>query len=224
MKRWIPYLIWFLCIPVVLILGATVFAGKQYAWVSLMVAVLACVPFFLRFERQQQNTTRLVLLAVMTALSVLGRFLFAPVPGFKPVAAFSIITGLYLGSEAGFLCGSLSAVVSNFYFGQGPWTPFQMFTWGMIGLIAGLLSKPLKANRWLLALYGALAGVGYSLVIDAFQVLWAENAFNLTRYVAMLATSAPFMALYAAANVVFLLLLARPIGEKLERMRTKYGL
>lgn len=224
MKSYISYFIWLLCIPVVLILGATVFASKQYAWVSLAVAILACVPSFLRFEHQRQNTTRLVLLAVMTALSVLGRFLFAPVPGFKPVAAISIITGLYLGGEAGFLCGSLSAVVSNFYFGQGPWTPFQMFTWGMIGLIAGLLSRPLKANRWLLALYGALAGVGYSLLIDAFEVLWAENAFNLTRYLAMLATSAPFMALYAAANVVFLLLLTRPIGEKLERMRTKYGL
>ena len=79
----------------------------------------------------------------MVALSVTGRF----IPFFKPVTALTVLTAVYLGGEAGFLCGALSAVISNFWFGQGPWTPFQMLAWGMIGLFAGLLASPLKRSR-----------------------------------------------------------------------------
>ena len=77
----------------------------------------------------------------MSAISIAGRSLFIITPGFKPVAAITAITGFSLGAEAGFLTGAISALVSNMFFGQGPWTPFQMFMWGIIGFIAGLLGK-----------------------------------------------------------------------------------
>ena len=147
MKKWISYGLLLLAIPLVVVLGSTVFGGKQYAFLSLAVAVLACVPFFLSFERGENGGIRLVLVAVLTALSVLGRLLFAVLPGFKPVTAMVILTAMYFGSEAGFLTGALTAVLSNFYFGQGPWTPFQMFAWGMVGLLAGLFAKRLRASR-----------------------------------------------------------------------------
>lgn len=224
MKKRISYGILLLCIPLVLVLGATVFAQKQEAWITLAVMVLACVPFFLSFERRQQSATRLVLIAILAALSVVGRLIFAPLPGAKPVTAMVVITALYFGGEAGFMTGALTAVLSNFYFGQGPWTPFQMFTWGLIGLIAGLLSKPLKRSRIALCVYGALSGAVYSLLMDIWTVLWYDGGFNLSRYIANVATSLPFMAIYAVSNVVFLLVLAKPIGTKLERVKTKYGL
>ena len=147
LKRLISYIILILCIPAVILLGNFVFKDKQYAFISLAVALLSCVPFFLYFEQREQNTTRLILIAVMTALSVAGRLLFSVLPGFKPVTAMVIITAMYFGSEAGFMTGALTAVISNFYFGQGPWTSFQMFTWGLIGLLAGLMSEQLKKAR-----------------------------------------------------------------------------
>lgn len=218
-----------LCLCLVLI-PLTVFAGtllleqNRYDIVMLLVAVLSIVPFFLRFEHKRQNVRELVLVAVMTALSVAGRFLFAPVPGFKPVTAIVIITGLYLGWEAGYLCGSLTALVSNLYFGQGPWTPFQMAIWGLIGLFAALLAKQLCASRILLCIYGVFSGVAYSAFMDVWSTLWYDGYLNIARYLALLATALPFMALYAVSNVVFLLMLTGPIGRKLTRIKTKYGL
>ena len=224
MKKWISYGLLLVGIPLVLLLGATVFSTKQYAWLAMAVMVLTCVPFFLSFEGRQHGATRLVVIAVLSALSVVGRLLFASLPGAKPVTAMVVITALYFGGEAGFMTGALTAVLSNFQFGQGPWTPFQMFAWGLIGLVAGLLANPLKRSRVALCIYGALSGVLYSLLMDIWSVLWYDGGFNLSRYLATVLTSAPFMAIYAVSNVVFLLVLEKPIGSKLDRIKTKYGI
>ena len=86
------------------------------------------------------RTRRYVIISIMIALSVVGRF----IPFFKPVAALTIISGIYIGVDAGIMVGSFSILLSNFYFGQGPWTPFQMLAFGLVGLIAALLKEPLK--------------------------------------------------------------------------------
>lgn len=224
MKRWVTYLIFCLLVPAVVVGGAWLFADRQYAWVSLCVAILSCVPFFLHFERREADTKKLILIAVMIALSVIGRILFTPLPGFKPVTAMVVITAMYFGGEAGFMTGALSAVISNFYFGQGPWTPFQMFSWGVLGLLAGALAQPLRRSRIMLALYGIFSGVLYSLLMDVWTVLWADGYFNLVRYVAAITSAVPFTITYAVSNVVFLLLFERPIGKILERICVKYAL
>ena len=224
MKKWISYGVLCLLIPALVLCGALLFKGKQYAWISLCVALLSCLPVFLQFEHKKADTKWLILIASMTALSVLGRIIFTPIPGFKPVTAMVVITALYCGSEAGFLTGALSALISNFWFGQGPWTPFQMFAWGILGLIAGLLASLLKRNIILLSLYGALSGILYSVIMDVWTVLWADGGFNLSRYVAALASSLPFTAIYALSSFIFLLLLGKPIGKILERVQTKYGI
>ncbi len=224
MKKWLSYGILFLCIPVILLLGATVFAGKQYAFITLAVAVLACIPFVLTFENKRQSAAKLSVVAVMTALSVVGRFLFFAVPGFKPITAVVVITAMYLGPQAGFMTGALTAVISNFYFGQGAWTPFQMFTWGLIGFLGGILASALKRSRILLCVFGVASGIVYALLMDIYTVLWQENGFHFARYVAALTSGLPFMAVYACSNVIFLLVLAKPIGVQLQRIRDKYGL
>ena len=134
-------------------------------FISIFVAIFQlfynqflCVFHFISFEKGKNDARRIVIIAVMTALSVAGRFVFAPIPFFKPVTAIVIITAIYLGSEAGFITGAFSAVVSNFYFGQGPWTPFQMLAWGLIGFLAACLLKNLLRVRCCLlftALYRA---------------------------------------------------------------------
>lgn len=226
MKRcpFLKYLFFLLAIPSAVSLGALLFRGKMYVFVSVCVAVLACVPFFMSFEKGRSRTKNLVVLSTMVTLSIIGRFAFAFLPHFKPVTAIVVITGVYLGVENGFLCGALSALLSNFIFGQGPWTPFQMFAWGLIGLLAAVLSKPLKKSRVALSLYGAFSGVMYSLLLDVFATLWHDGAFNPSRYLALTLSALPVTAVYAASNVIFLLLLAKPIGEKLNRIKIKYGL
>lgn len=213
-----------LLIPLAALLGSSVFEGKHYAAVSLLVAVISCVPLFYAFQKNKTSSKELVVLSVMIAISVAGRFIFGWLPGFKPITAITVISAVYLGRESGFVVGSLSAVVSNFYFGQGPWTPFQMFGWGVSGYLAGVLQKPLKKSKILLCIYGFFAGILYSLLVDVWTTVWADGDFNISRYVATVITSLPVMAEYAVSNIVFLLLLSNPIGEKLERIKKKYGL
>lgn len=224
LKRLATGLLLLLAILLAVIGGGWLFGEKQYAWIALCVAVLSCLPLFYAFDRRESSAKELSVLAVLIALSAAGRFVFAWLPGFKPVTAMTVIAGIYLGREAGFAVGALSAVVSNFYFGQGPWTPFQMFAWGLLGFLAGMLSKPLQKSRLALCVSGAAAGVLYSAVMEIWSVLWAEGAFNLARYGAAAVAALPVTAEYALSNVVFLLLLAKPIGEKLDRLKKKYGL
>ncbi len=224
MKKWLGYGILCLLIPAVVLGGALIFRDRQYAYITLCVAVLSCLPFFLHFERSESDVKRLILIAVMVALSVAGRMLFAPLQHFKPVTALVIITAMYFGSEAGFLTGALSAVLSNFYFGQGPWTPFQMFSWGMIGFLSGLLAPLLRRSRIALCIWGGIGGVLYSFLMDIWTVLWADGYFNLPRYFAAIASAVPVTAVYVVSNILFLLVLAKPIGKLLARMKTKYAL
>ena len=224
-KKALRYSLILLGIPLVIAIGVVLFRDRKYQIISLVLALAACVPFFLSFEKRGPNAKELVLLAVMVALSVAGRAGFAPLPRLKPVTALVGITAIYFGPEAGFLTGALSAVVSNFLFGQGPWTPFQMFVWGFLGFLAGLLARRgWLESRVTLSLYGVFAGAAFSLMMDVWTVLAFDGVFSLARYLAAAAASLPFLLTYAVSNVVFLLLLERPIGRKLERVKVKYGL
>ncbi len=206
-------------IPLSVVLGMFVFDEKAYAFVSVAVAMLSVVLFLCGFDRKKTGTRRLILISVMIALSVVGRFF----PLFKPVTAFAVIAGMYFGAEAGFLTGSFSALISNFYFGQGPWTPFQMFAWGLLGFLAGVMNQPLKKSRVMLYAYAFFSGILYSLVMDIWTVLWELGGFSAEVYLAKMLTALPHTLLYAVSNVIFLLLFAKPFGEKLERVKLKYG-
>lgn len=214
--------VYFVLIPAVILAGIHIFDDRRYAYVSMVVAILACIPFFYGYERGTRDTGKLVLLSVLTALAIIGRAAFVFLPGFKPVTAVVIITGMYLGAESGFMCGALSAVLSNMMFGQGPWTPLQMFSWGLIGFLAGMFSSVLIRRRVALFVYAALSGVLFSMLMDVWSVLWQDGFFAWRRYVALMVTAVPTTVKYAAANVIFMLLLAKPFGEKLLRMKQKY--
>ncbi|MBQ7653751.1 MAG: ECF transporter S component, partial [Clostridia bacterium] len=165
-KKILTILILALFIPAIVIASMTVFDKQRYSFFIFAVAVFSVIPVFLSLEKKDSNVKKLVMIAVMTSLSVVSRIIFEWVPHFKPVTAIVIITGICLGKEAGFLCGAFSALISNFVFGQGPWTPFQMMTWGLIGVFSAVLGNFLKKNLALCCIFGALSGVFYSFLMD----------------------------------------------------------
>jgi len=219
LKKVLNIVIPLILIPLVAVSGVLLFDEQKHIFVSLLVAFLSLILFITGFEKKTTGTRRMVLVAVMTAISVLGRF----IPFFKPITAITVITAMYLGGEAGFLVGSLSALLSNFYFGQGPWTAFQMLAWGIIGLIAGAFCEQLKKSRIFLLLYGILSGIAFSLIMDVWTVLWYSAGFDTELYLASVYAALPHTILYAASNFIFLLILAKPFGEKMVRIKIKYG-
>ena len=207
------------------IFTSVVFKNKNYMLVSLFAAFISCIPFFICFEKNINTSREAVTVAVMIALAVAGRFIFTLIPHFKPVTALIILTGMYFGPDAGFMTGSLTALLSNMQHGQGPWTVFQMAVWGLIGFIAGLLNtKGLLKNKFILILFSAISGVTYSLIMDIYTTISTESIFIIEKYLSYVIFSIPVMIEYVISNIIFMLVIEKPIGKKLIRIKTKYGI
>ena len=219
-RRILRILLPFAIMPAIVLLLPLGIQSQYYALVSFILVLLALLLFLAGFERRELGMRRMILVSAMTALSVLGRLL----PLIKPITALTVLTAMYLGPESGFLVGALSAVLSNFVMGQGPWTPFQMLAWGLIGLFAGILAKPLRRLPVLLYIYGMLSGVAYSMLLDIWTTVWTYREFTLHEYRAAILSAVPLTCLYAFSNLLFLMILRKPIGDKLSRIRKKYGL
>lgn len=225
MRKYIIYITSLIIIPSLLLIGVFIFDDKQYDIIAVIVALLSMLPFFLSFENRKPEAREIVLIAVLTALCVSSRIIFVWTPSFKPVSAIIIIIGLSFNKEIGFMVGSLTALLSNMYFGQGPWTIFQMFAWGLIGFMSGLLSGYIKEkNTWILLIFGIIAGLTYSLIMDFQTMLAFDNAINLKRYLLFIINSLPMTIMYMVSNVIFLLLLKEPLVRKFKRVIQKYEL
>ncbi|MBR5059503.1 MAG: ECF transporter S component [Clostridia bacterium] len=223
-RRIISYSLVLGAIPVLVFVFATVMPTRYFLLVAIGIAVLSVGSFFLNFEKERNNTAKTVLTAVFAALSTVSRIVFAAVPGFKPVMSMTMFAGMYLGGDAGFLVGALTALLSNFFFGQGAWTPFQMFLWGLIGLLAGVLARPLKKSKIFLCVVGVFVGVMFSMLIDVWSTVWMFGSFNFKQYFAVAAQGIPFMIRYGISNTVFLLLLSEPMRKTMERVLIKYDI
>lgn len=216
-----------LFMPLTVWLGVTVLQNQKYLFISLLVMLEAMVPFFLIFEGRRPRARELVLVAVLCALSVAGRAAFAALPQIKPVLAMVIISGAALGGETGFIVGAVTMLVSNIYFGQGAWTPWQMFAAGVVGFLAGVLFRRgiLAANRGMLCLFGFItAVVCYGGVMNFASFVLAQAELNLQTLTAFYVQGLPFDLILAFSTAAFLFFFAEPMLEKLDRMKTKYGI
>lgn len=217
----------FIIIPLTIFVGIYYFGDRKYYFISLLIILEITLPFCAEFERKKPPAREVVIISVLCALTVAGRAAFYMLPQFKPVAAIVIITGVCFGGEAGFLVGAAGAFVSNFFFGQGPWTPWQMFAFGMIGFIAGTLFK-LKVfgkTRASFAIFGFLATfIIYGGIMNPASVLMMTDAPNKEMIVSAYITGLPFDLIHSLSTAFFLWLLEKPMTEKLDRIKLKYGL
>lgn len=213
-------------------LGAAL-GGKGYVLASFAVVLAAMVPFLVRFERRRPSAQEVALLAALCALAVASRVAFAWVPHFKPMAGIVMITGMALGAPSGFLAGALSALASNFIFGQGPWTPWQMLSFGVCGLVFGLLADkrvvPRSGLSWGQRVGLAVAG-GLLVVLVAGPILDTSSLFLMLSSItpegaaAMYLAGFPVNCIHGAATTVTLLLLANPLLGMIARTRLRHGL
>ena len=222
------FLALFVLTPLTMLAGITLFDDRSYYLVSMLIILYTFVPFVLLFERRRPQARELVVLAVLCAVGVIGRGIFFFLPQFKPVAFLVIIAGVCFGGESGFLVGAVTTFVSNMMFGQGPWTPWQMFCFGLIGFLAGVLFRRGRLPRTPipLAVYGGVSVmVIYGGLMNPSSLLYMPNAsVTWATVLACYASGLPFDAIHAGSTVIFLLLLSKPLVQILERIQVKYGM
>lgn len=193
--------------------------------VSVIILVLSMLPFFLSFEKSGPSAREMSLIGVLIALAVVSRAVFYLIPQFKPVAAVVIVAAICLGAERGYIIGAFTAFVSNFIFGQGMWTPFQMVALGAIGFFAGLIFKKIKPNKWNLSVIGfLLVFFIYGFIVDLSSVLTMVTDFTFSSVLAVYLAGVPFNAVFAISTTIFLFIFGEPFIKKLNRINLKYGI
>ncbi len=191
---------------------------------SFLVLGAALVAGFAWYERTHPSTRVLALVATLAALAALGRIAFAALPNVKPTTDIVLIAGYVLGGAPGFVVGAIAALASNLFFGQGPWTPWQMVAWGGVGVSGALLARVAgrRLGRVPLALACAAAGLAYGVVMNLYDWVTYSGDHTWAKLVAAFATSFSFDVAHAVGNFVFCLAFGPALIHALARYRTRF--
>lgn len=224
-SKLISLLIFLLVVPATLILGSHMDGRWYYLTSTLMIAELL-IPFFLAFEGRKPQARELVVIAVMCALAVVARVAI-PIPSFKAIFAIIMIAGIAFGPESGFLVGAVSALASNFFYTQGPYTPWQMMAYGVGGMLAGYLffKGHLKRKPLVMGIFGFLCVLlVVGPLLDTCTVFLAPITLNWKNISAIYISGFPVNVSQGLCTFAVLLLLGRPLLDKLDRIKVKYGM
>jgi len=218
--------IFMLLIPIAMILfGIVVLNDRKYMLISLCIIGSSGLFFFLRYGRKGVKTSEIVLVCSLAAIATAGRVAFYWIPQFKPVTAVVIISAVTLGPEAGALVGTLAGFLSNFFFSQGPWTPYQMYAWGMIGAVTGWIFYKRKLHYWMLLFYGFVVTILiYGGILNFASILMFSTKMNLQIVLSYYISGVPFDLIHAFSTAVFLYFITNPFYETITRIKVKYGL
>src|SRR5690625_3347195 len=209
----------------VLLASILIFNYRAYLFVSFLIIISMMLPFFTRFEVNEIKARDIVMLAMLAAIAAVSRVPFAGLPSVQPTSFVIIMTGVVFGAESSFIVGAVAAIASNIFLGQGPWTPWQMYAWGMMGLSAGLL----RHSWFLTSTWGkSVFGFVWGYLFGWFKNLWivVSNIENLTWewFLTLYASSIYFDLAHGLANVFFLILFSNSWMKIMNRLQRKYGL
>lgn len=194
-------------------------------WLSwtFLVPVITLVVGLVLVEVKGLSAKDIMPVVVMSAAAVVGRVIFAFVPQVQPVTAIVIIMGYCYGVSGGFLTGALTGLVSSLFMGLGPWTPWQMFAWGVIGALSGVLGKANWCRKWWFLLpYSALTGFAFSIIMDVWTISTLGDGLTVAMALSTFGAGLVFNISHAVSNVIFVLLLYKPLEKRFSRIKLKY--
>ena len=218
-------IVFFALIPLTLLLGDKL-SGKGYYITGVLIIIELCVPFFMMFERRKPQAKELVVLAVMIALAVIGRVAI-PIPHFKAAFAIIMLTGIAFGPEAGFIVGAITAFVSNFFYGQGAYMPWQMMAYGAGGMLAGFvfIKDKIPKKPWIMAVVGFFATVFWiGPLLDTSHIFIMMPEISFATITASLASGFPVNVSQGICTALMMFVFGRPLLEKLDRIKFKHGI
>jgi prenyltransferase beta subunit len=190
---------------------------------SFLILGAVLVAGFVWYERSRPPSQVVALVAALAALAIAGRIAFAAFPNVKPTTDIVIFAGYALGGAPGFAVGALAALVSNFWFGQGPWTPWQMAGWGLCGVLGAALALGVRnAGRFTLAAVCGLAGIAYGALLNFSLMATYGGDLSLERFLTLEARAIPFDAAHAIGNIALALVAGPAMIRMLTRFRTRF--
>ncbi|MDD5748840.1 MAG: ECF transporter S component [Actinomycetota bacterium] len=196
---------------------------KNWGLMSLIIVFLILVFHYARFEDSHADSKVIAMIAAIAALSIGGRILFTPIPSLQP-STFMIIAGGYVfGPIEGFMIGSTTALVSNFFLGHGPWTPWQMLAWGLAGLSAGVLGKrDLLPGKLRLTIFCAIWGFLYGWILNAYFVLGFIHPISFRAFASACVSSFWFDLIHSLGNAAFALIAGPAVIQILSRFKKRF--
>jgi len=190
--------------------------------IATILVILTTVAFFFEFEAAAVSSKEIALVAMLGTISAVLRVPFAAIPNVQPCTYLIICTGYVFGPVAGFTVGAITALVSNFFLGQGPWTLYQMVAWGLAGVSAGYLSR-FSMNTRLLVVFGILWGYLFGWITN----IWFWTAFvyplNLNTFILTQVNTIWFDTFHAIGNGIFLGILGMKTIAILQRFKRRFS-
>ena len=218
-------IVFFLLIPATLFLGGKL-PGRGYYITGTAIIIELMIPFFMAFEGRRPQARELVVIAVMCAIAIAGRTAI-PIPNFKAIFAIIMLSGIAFGPETGFMVGAISAFASNFFYGQGPYTPWQMMAYGAGGMLAGFFFAKgrLPKKPWVMAAFGFFAVVLFvGPLLDTSSIFLMLADINWDSMLVAYAAGVPVNISQGICTVLVMILFGRPLLDKLDRIKLKYGM
>ena len=208
------------------LLSAAFMQVDQSAILTMIVVLLCVFVCFASFESSRPQLRQIMPTVVLAALAVVGRLVFAAIPNVQPVGAITIMAGIIFGRRSGFMVGALTMLLSNFFLGQGPWTPWQMYGFGLMGYLAGVLGDHGAFERKpILYGYGLIAPiVEYGFLLNSWYIIGYVHPITWQSATLAYAAGFPLDLANGISTVIFLLVLYAPWRKKLERIKRKYDL
>lgn len=216
-------IVFLVLIPLTLFFG-TRMQGRSFYITSTLIIIEILIPFIIAFEGRKPKARELVVVAVMCAIAVASRAVI-PIPHFKPYFAVIMLTGIALGPETGFLTGAVSAFVSNFFFGQGAYTPWQMMAYGAGGMLAGLFFMKgwLKRKPLSMAVFGFFAVMLFvGPLLDTCSVFLTLPEVSFRYAWPIYVSGLPVNFSQAICTFLTMFLLGEPLLEKMDRVKLKF--
>ena len=196
--------------------------GKEYYLICVAMIFISIIFFMIQYEKKSPPTTEIMLVVALCSIGIISRISFAFFPQVKPMAVFVIVAGIAMGAETGFFAGMLCAFVSNFYFGQGSWTAFQMFALGVVGFFAGIIFKNIDVKPWKVAIYGFFSIVVlYGGIVDINTLYYMTGMSTREALIAVYGAGFLFNVIYGLSTAILLLFLYKPIIKSIRRIRDK---
>lgn len=221
MKKWSIILTFFTICLLITAVMIGIKGNRLPLIITLGVFFTLFISYFY-FEKSKMGTKEIALIATLSAFSAVSRVPFAAIPGVQPTTFLVALSGYVFGPYEGFLVGSTSAFISNLFLGQGPWTPWQMFAWGVVGVLSGFLGRSKREmSEEKFAFICFLYGFMFDWIMNLWHVLGFISPLNLKTIALAYLTGLTFDIMHAVGNFIFAILFFDHLKKVLNRFKKR---